>query len=32
LSEPVQAAIDEAVKMIDSLVEEFLPRAVNNER
>ena len=32
LSEPVQAAIDEAVKMIDSLVEEFLPRTVNNER
>ena len=25
LSEPVQAAIDEAVKMIDSLVEELLP-------
>ena len=28
LSEPVQAAIDEAVVMIDSLVEELLPKAM----
>jgi hydrogenase maturation protease len=28
LSEPVQAAIDEAVMMIDSLVEELLPKAM----
>jgi hypothetical protein len=25
LSEPVQAAVDEAVKMIDSLVEKLIP-------
>ncbi len=28
LSEPVQAAVDEAVKMIDSLVDELLPKAM----
>jgi len=31
LSEPVQAAVDEAVKMIDSLIEDLLSGAVNNE-
>lgn len=32
LSEPVQAAIDEAISMIDTLVEDFIPTSIQGEK